>query len=261
MAGVSLQSTDGPHCDHLVQVYREAAELAEAAATFFAAGFESRQPAIAIATAAHWPLIAERLARRGWEPDALDADGLLYVRDAEITLQSILDENGRISERRFHDVVGGLLREAGRRSPQRRVRAFGEMVDLLVDRGDQVAADVLERHWNELAAQLNFMLLCGYRLDLFDTDVQAALLPQIHRSHAHVLPGADEEQFATAVERALFEILGETDARKVYAQVSAGDAKAPASQLALMWMSAHMPRAATKVLAVARSYYGEEAAA
>jgi hypothetical protein len=261
MAGVSLQSTDGPHCDHLVQVYREAAELAEAAATFFAAGFESGQPAVAIATAAHWPLIAERLARRGWEPDALEADGLLYVRDAELTLQAILDEDRGPFERKFHDVVGGLLREAGRRSPRRRVRAFGEMVDLLVDRGDRLAADVLERYWNELAAQLNFMLLCGYRLDLFDTDVQAALLPQIHRSHSRVLAGGDEDRFATAVERALLEVLGETDAQKVYAQIPAGEAKAPVSQLALMWMSAHMPRAATKVLALARSYYGEAAAA
>jgi hypothetical protein len=260
MAGVSLQGNEMPHCDHLVQVYTESAELAEAAATFFTAGFESGQPAVAIATAAHWPLIAERLARRGWQAEALEADGLLYVRDADQTLQGILDEDGSPSPRAFHDVVGGLLREAGRRYPERRVRGFGEMVDLLVERGDRVGADVLERYWNALAAQLNFMLLCGYRLDPFDADVQTALLPQIHRSHAQVLPAGDEERFATAVERALLEILGETDAQKVYAQISGGQAKAPVPQLALMWMSAHMPRTAGKVLAAARSHYGEAAA-
>lgn len=260
MAGVSRRSDEAPHCDHLVQIYREPVELAEAAATFFAAGFESNQPAVAIAGAARWPLIAERLARRGWEPNTLEADGLLHVRDADLTLLAILDEEGRPSQQKFQDVVGGLVREAGRRSPQRRIRAFGEMVDLLVARGDRAEADVLERYWNELAAQLNFMLLCGYRLDLFDADVQAALLPQIRRSHAQLLPAGDEERFATAVERALVDVLGEDDAQKVYAQISA-EAKAPASVLALMWMSAHMPRAAGKVLDVARSRYGEAAAA
>ena len=260
VAGVSLQSTEAPHCDHLVQVYREAVELAEAAATFFAAGFDSNQPAVAIATAAHWPLIAERLTRRGWEPEALEADGLLYVRDADLTLQAILDENGP-SLRKFHDVVGGLLREVAARRPKRRVRAFGEMVDLLVDRGDRSGADVLEHHWNELAAQLNFMLLCGYRLDLFDADAQTALLPQIHRSHAQVLPVGDEERFAAAVERALLEVLGDADAQKVFAQISNTQGKAPTSQLALMWLSAHMPRAAGKVLAAARSHYAAAAAA
>lgn len=135
------------------------------------------------------------------------------------------------------------------------------MVDLLAERGEREAADVLEGYWNELAAALDFLLLCGYKLDLFDADVQASLLPQIHRTHGQVLSGGDEERFAGAVERALLEVLGETDARKVYAQVSAGEPKAPVSQLALMWMSAHMPRAAAKVLTSARSYYGEAAAA
>lgn len=261
MGGVSLQRDEAPHCDHLVQVYRETVELAEAAATFFAAGFESSQPAVAIASAAHWPLIAERLARHGWEPDALEADGLLHVRDADDTLHAILDEGGCPSRRKFQDVVGALLRTAGSRSPQQRVRAFGEMVDLLVARGDRAEADVLEGYWNELAAERNFMLLCGYRLDLFDADVQASLLPQIHRSHAQLLPAGDEKRFATSVERALLEVLGEADAHKVYAQISAEKAKGPASQLALMWLSAHMPRAAGKVLDVARSHYGEAAAA
>jgi hypothetical protein len=261
MTGVSVQNGVAPHRDHLVQVYREAVELAEAAATFFSAGFESREPAVAIATAAHWPLIAERLARRGWNPHKLEADGLLHVRDADLTLQAILDEGGRPSARKFDDVVGGLLRDVTGRMPKRRVRAFGEMVDLLVDRGERLDADVLERYWNELAAELNFGLLCGYKLDLLDDDSQIGLLSQIHRSHAEVLPSGDEDRFAVAVDRALVEVLGEADKQKVYAQIGNAGVKAPAPQLALMWLSAHMPRAAAKVLAAARRYYGDVAAA
>jgi hypothetical protein len=260
MAGVGLNSSTEPHGDHLVQIYSREVELAEAAATFFAAGFHSGEPAVAIATTAHWPLIAERLTRKGWDLDELTADDLLHVRDAETTLDALLEDGGP-SLQRFEDTVGGLLREVMGRRPGRRVRAFGEMVDLLVDRGDPVGAEVLEGHWNAIATKLNFRLLCGYRIDYLRGSPDIALLAQIHRSHAHVLPGDDEERLAAAVERALVEVLGEDDTKKLYAQISGSKQRAPMSQLVLTWMNAHMPRLAGKVLAAATAHYDDVAAA
>jgi hypothetical protein len=242
------------HPDHLVQIYSRSVDLAEAAATFFSAGFESDEPAVVIATPAHWSLIAERLARRGWDLAALEAEGLLYVRDAELTLAAICDERG-LSAEKFREVVGGLLREATPAGSHRRVRAFGEMVDLLVRRGDRAGADILESHWNELAARSNLALLCGYEVDLFNAEAHSTLLPQVHRSHAGVLADGESERFGAAVAAALTTVLGEADAKKVYARASGAHGHAPASQLALMWLSAHMPQAATRVLAVARDHY------
>jgi hypothetical protein len=254
------QRLEAPHCDHLVQVYSQSVDLADAAATFLASGFDSKEPAVVIATAAHWPLIAERLARRGWQTDTLETNELLHIRDAELLLDAVTDK-GAPSASRFREVVGGLLHDAAKRHARRRVRAFGEMVDVLVRRGEHTAADTVERYWNELASQSNFTLLCGYKLDLFDPEVQQALLPQIHKSHARVLPLRDEEMFSATVEQALNEVLGESDATKVLARVSAESTDAPTSQLTLMWLSAHMPHAATRVLALARSHYADTSAA
>jgi hypothetical protein len=255
-----MSPRETPHCDHLVQVYSRSVDLAEAAATFLAVGFESSEPAVVIAAAAHWPLIAERLARRGWQSEELEAEGRLHVHDAAATLEALSDEN-EPSASKFRDVVGGLIDEVSRQNPHRRVRAFGEMVDLLAHRGDPSAADLLEAFWNELAAQRDFTLLCGYKVERFDFEAQAALLPQIYRSHARVLPLPDEERFAAAVERALVDVLGEADARSVYARVSGSEGKGPESQLALMWLNAHMPRTATQVLARARDHYADAPAA
>jgi len=259
MEAATSQRAEAPHCDHLVQVYSRSVDLAEAAATFFATGLEAGEPLVAIATAAHWPLIAERLARRGWQADELEADGRLHVRDAELTLEALSDEAGP-SATKFRDVVGGLLHEVARRDSSRRVRAFGEMVDVLVQRGEQAAADVLERYWNELAAKRNFTLLCGYQVDRFDPAAQA-LLPQIYRSHARVLALPDDDRFAAAVQRAFVDVLGDSDARNVYTRVSRNVGNAPESQLALMWLNAHMPRTAAQVLARAREHYAAAAAA
>src|SRR6476660_2311388 len=125
------QSAPGAHqCDHLVQVYREPVDLAEAVAAFFGAGFQAGEPAVAVVTAANWPVISERLEKRGWRIPKLQAEGVLHVRDAHETLAAISDERG-VVQRKFNDVVGSLIDLAAGGDTRRPVRAFGEMVDIL----------------------------------------------------------------------------------------------------------------------------------
>jgi hypothetical protein len=78
-----------------------------------------------------------------------------------------------------------------------------------------------------------------------------------------MLAAADAERMEQAVERALVETLGPADAQKVYAHVERRlrEEHVPKPQLALMWVSAHMPRAAERVLATAREQYRGAAAA
>jgi hypothetical protein len=247
-------------CDHLVQVYREPVDLAEAVAAFFGAGFQAGEPTLAVVTAANWPIISERLEKRGWRVAELEAEGALHVRDAHETLASISDER-RPVQRKFNDVVGSLIDVAAGGDTKRPVRAFGEMVDILVRRGDRTQADILEDFWNELREKKNFALLCGYKVDVFDLHAQISLLPQVYRTHTHVLPGADADRMEVAVGRALADVLGEDDAQKVYAQAQRNDQAVPLSHLALLWISAHMPRTAEEVLAAARLHFAEAAAA
>jgi hypothetical protein len=255
------RSAPGVHqCDHLVQVYREPVDLAEAVAAFFGAGFEAGEPAVAVVTAANWPVVSERLEKRGWRVAELQAQGVLHVRDADETLAAISDERGLV-QRKFNDVVGSLIDVAAGGDTRRPVRAFGEMVDILVRRGDRTQADTLEDFWNELGEKKNFALLCGYKVDIFDLHAQISLLPQVYRTHTHVLPGADADRVELAVGRALADVLGEDDAQKVYAQARRNDKSVPLSHLALLWVSAHMPRTAEEVLAAARLHFAEAAAA
>lgn len=246
-------------CDHLVQVYREPVELAESVAAFFGAGFDIGQAAVAIVTAAHWLVMAERLGKRGWDAGELEAEGALYVRDADETLAAFSSDRGPV-QRQFNDVIGSLL-DLAAGAGARRVRAFGEMVDILVRRGERTEADTLERYWNELGEKQDFTLLCGYKVDLFDLQSQISLLPQVYRAHTHVLPAADAERMERAVGQALADVLGADDAQKVYAQAVRDKESAPPSHLALLWISAHMPRTAEEVLAAARLHFAEAAAA
>lgn len=224
-------------------------------AIFFDAGLSNGEAAVAVTTPPHWLAIAERLDRRGHDSARLQGEGLLVVADADDTL-SDLSEGGTPAAHRFREVVGRLLDRAAGGS-RRRVRAFGEMVDLLCRRDDREAADTLEAYWNELGRERSFALLCGYKLDLFDRDVQVRLLPQVYRTHSEVLPVVEAEALDRAVEGAVIDVLGDEDARKVRWQVGrhGGDARLSEGQRTLMWVSAHMPRAADRILAEARRRY------
>jgi hypothetical protein len=223
---------------------------------FLAAGFELSEPAVLVATAAHRPAIEERLERRGWDAGRLEADGMLVGAGAEETLAAV-EADGKPSRRLFNAVVGGLLDRAAADTGGRRVRVFGEMVDLLCRDGRVAAADALEALWNRLGARRNFMLLCGYKIDVFDRSAQTTLLPQVCRAHSQMLPLVDPARMDEAVDAALVETLGAADAQKVYAQIARQerDSQVPAAQLALMWVSAHMPRSAERILATARAHY------
>lgn len=131
------------------------------------------------------------------------------------------------------------------------------MVDLLAAEGNVAAAGALDELWCELAEQRDFSLLCGYRLDVFDRDTQAGILPEICRTHSHVLPARNDPRLAGAVDRALNEMLGREEADRIYQRLSIEPAGAeiPMAQRILMWISENRPASSPRILANARAHY------
>ncbi len=241
---------------HAVRLYGDDAELFAPVVSFLAEGVERREPAVVVATAEHRRGLVAGLADRGWDPDRLATEGRLLLADAEETLAAILHD-GVPSPDVFDRTIGALLDRAEASAPGLPVRVFGEMVDVLNRRGDPRGAAVLEQLWNRLLAGRPISLLCGYRVDLFDADVQASLLADVCRAHTHVEVADDPKRFQDAVADALSETLGRGDAQKVWALVAdeIRDGRVPAAELALMWVSTYMPRSASRVLERARERY------
>ena len=240
---------------HAVQVYRDVDELAGSVTKYLAVGFDLGEPAIVLATPEHWACFGEQLAENGWDAARIEQHGLLFCADADSTLAAIMDGD-QPSPARFEAVVGGLMDRVSARFPQRRIRVFGELVDLLCTRDNAAAAAVLEELWNRLARRRPFSLLCGYQVDVFDRDAQLSVLPAICRSHSHVLPADDPARLERAVDTALEETLG-SKAGQVYALIGEQMRRkqVPPAQLALMWVSSQMPLSAERILASARAHY------
>jgi hypothetical protein len=243
---------------HAAQIYVEATDLADSVTEYLAAGFAVGEPGVLVATEEHASFIAERLAAEGWAAPRIEKLGLLVTVDAETTLGQIM-EGRHPSPDAFERVIGGLIDEQSARFPERRVRAFGELVNVLCERGQLDAAVELEELWNRLARTRDFALLCGYRLDVFDRTSQVETLPNVCRLHTHVCPGYDADRLAHAVDDALVGVLGSPGAGQVYSLVGTEirERRVPPSQLALMWVSENMPLSAERILATARTRYCE----
>jgi hypothetical protein len=243
---------------HGVQIYSDVSDLATSVATYFAAGFQFGEPAVLVATPDHVTQFMAALAAAGWDEGRIERAGLLSVVDAGEALAEIMDGDMPSADA-FERVAGAMLD----RFPSEHVRAFGEMVDLLCLEGRQDAAIALEDLWNDLGRRRSFSLLCGYRLDVFDRESQARTLPHVCRTHSHVLPAADPARLQRAVDLALEEVLGASEAGQVYAvvgrQLRAN--RVPIAQVLLMWISENMPSLAERVLASARARYLDEPAA
>ncbi|HLX19833.1 MAG TPA: MEDS domain-containing protein [Gaiellaceae bacterium] len=230
-----------PASGHAVQIYDEVDDLVRSVARFLASG----GPAIAIVTPDHRARIEAALG-----------DNDVVWSDAEDTLAAFM-EGGMPSASRFADVVGGLLDEVEARYPGETVRAFGEMVDVLWQQGNEEGALWLEDLWNELAETRRFSLLCGYRFDIFDPDVQQHALPRVFAAHTHVRPASDALGLSAAVDRALADVAGPLEAAKIYLDVAQNipRGKISRSQAVLAWLSAQRHDVAGTVFARARSYY------
>jgi len=83
--------------------------------------------------------------------------------DARETLAQFMDgvlpDSGR-----FRACLGRVLEESRSGREHLTIRAFGEMVDLLLQDGNPEGALRLEQLWNELGHDYGFSLLCGYNI-------------------------------------------------------------------------------------------------
>lgn len=170
--------------DHVVQFYERDADLVERVGDYLAAGLAQGAAAVVIATPAHREAFTDRLTANGVDTTALQ------LLDAAGTLDRLISA-GRLDRSAFFDLIGGVVRTAGEGG--RVVCAYGEMVALLWEAGDVIAAIELETLWNELAAELPFSLYCGYHSDSVAGHGHADALHQVCGLHAAVVPADGDE--------------------------------------------------------------------
>lgn len=168
---------------HAVRFYDTKESLCRIVAEFLGEGFVAGQPALIIATPEHGEGVVAELRAHHFDTDKMQACGDLLVLDARNVLSTFM-EDGRPDSVRFNISVPAAIARVLAGRPDRTVRAYGEMVDLLWKDGLTTAAVRLEMLWNQLARTHDFSLLCGYSMGSFYKD---AAVEDICAQHSHVL--------------------------------------------------------------------------
>ena len=175
--------------EHLVRFYEDDAQLVRTAGPYLGEALRSGAAAVVIATDSHRVVFEAFLRGEGIDVDAAFAEQRLICLDAATTMRAFINE-GAIDASAFHALVGGLMRCAGESG--RMVHAYGEMVALLWDAGDVLAAIELERLWNELGDELPFSLLCAYPAASMQTTEFAGATQHVCELHSAVLDERDQ---------------------------------------------------------------------
>ena len=185
---------------HVVQFYESHEFLHGAVAQFVARGLRSGAGALLILTGACERGVRQRLVADGLDVAAeVDAGRLLFV-DAHEALGGIM-QRGLVDAARFFALVGGVIDRMGP-TPQHRLRAYGEMVDLLCGQGLPDAALQLEQLWDQVTRTQPLSLLCAYQLANLRVGEDSAVFERICSAHTRValterLPASDPAPRAT----------------------------------------------------------------
>jgi hypothetical protein len=143
---------------HFVQFFDSDDTRHEAVSAFLAQGYLSGCPLILIARPRNSKCILNCLEQTGVPVERAVASGRLTVVDAAEMLRRI-SRVGSPDGTLFEDALGTLITTAARDGV---VYAYGEMVDILAERGEFADAVILEQWINRFLLRRPIAMMCGY---------------------------------------------------------------------------------------------------
>jgi hypothetical protein len=244
--------------EHIAEVYDTVPALAQPVSHFVRSGLKSGESAVLIVSTDHWMTFQAQLEDDGLDVVQARSEGRLVILNAEDCLSKFMDED-QPQWGPFRSLIRPVLDSARAASPIKKVRAFGEMVDILWQQKNLAGAHRLEQFWNDLNRLIPFSLFCAYRMDIFDEATYDKFFGNICRTHTHVFPSTHHGMLETAVAAATEEVLGTSLAGMCASMHSSVDdlesTRIPAIQRQIMWLVRNLPISAGKILARSRALF------
>jgi hypothetical protein len=253
-----LLASAGPR-DHIVQLYQDEQFLNRAVCRFAAAAIANGEGIILVPTAAHWDAFRPRLEQEGVDIQAVQDSGQLTVVDADELLPQFM-RDAMPDAPVFLGLAANVIAQVrgGGRYPK--VRWWGEMVNVLWERGDVAASMELEDQFDRLAQEHEIAIFCSFVMDNFNGEVHSRMLPRLGQNHSHLIPVEDYARLERAVADALRDTVGAAEARVLEQQLLSrypSQFQMPRSQALLLALRDTLPLVADSVLTRSRKLYSD----
>jgi hypothetical protein len=243
--------------DHIVQLYQDQDFLNRAVCRFAGAALANGEGIILVPTLTHWNAIRPRLEAEGVDVDAARERGQLTVVDADELLPRFM-RDAMPDSAVFLGLAGDVIGQARAGGRYPRVRWWGEMVNVLWERGDVAASMNLEDLFDQLAQQHDIAIFCSFLMDNFNGEVHARMLPRLGTNHSHLIPVEDYARLERAVADALQETVGPDEARVLERRLLTEYRQPfdmPRAQALLLALRQGLPTVADPVLQRSRTLY------
>jgi signal transduction histidine kinase/CheY-like chemotaxis protein len=171
---------------HAVQFYESHEFLCDVVARFIGQGLRTGAGAVLLLTAAHKLSVRNQLEADGIDVATALATGRLLFLDAHESLDGFM-RGGQVDDARFFALVAAVMERVSGTAGTR-LRAYGEMVDLLWKEGLIEAALQLERLWDEVTRTRPLSLLCAYDMENFQVGGDSGPFDRICAAHTKVIP-------------------------------------------------------------------------
>lgn len=253
-----LLASAGPR-DHIVQLYQDQNFLNRAVCRFAAAALENGEGVILVPTRAHWDAFRPRLEAEGVDVHTAQSRGQLTVVDADELLPRFM-QGAMPDAPVFLGLAADVITRARDSGRYPKVRWWGEMVNLLWERGDVAASMNLEDLFDQLALQHDIAIFCSFVMDNFDGTVHTRMLPRLGENHSHLIPVEDYARLTSAVAEALRETVGPDEARSLEEQVLTrfrAPLGMPRPQALLLALHQALPQVADAVRQRSRALYAK----
>jgi len=249
--------TDAAPREHIVQLYQDQEFLNRAVCRFAASALANGEGLILVPTVAHWDAFRPRLEAEGVNVKDAQAAGQLTIVDADTLLPRFM-QSAMPDGPMFLGLAGELIartRGAGRFP---KVRWWGEMVNILWERGDVAASMGLEDLFDQVSHAQDIAIFCSFLMDNFNGEVHTHMLPRLGENHSHLIPVEDYARLERAVAEALRETVGPAEARILEDSMSSHYQQPfnmPRAQALLMALRQTLPTVAESVLQRSRHLY------
>jgi hypothetical protein len=243
--------------DHVVQLYQDQDFLNRAVCRFAGAALANGEGVILVPTTEHWNAFRPRLEAEGVDVKTAQDRGQLTVVDADELLPRFM-RHTMPEAPVFLGLAGEIIartRSAGRFP---KVRWWGEMVNVLWERGDVAASMNLEDLFDRVAHEQDIAIFCSFVMDNFNGEIHTHMLPRLGENHSHLIPVEDYVRLEHAVADALRETVGPTEARVLESQLLSkyqAPFTMPRAQALLLALRQVLPEVAGPVLQRSRDLY------
>ena len=256
-----LLADAGPS-DHVVQLYQDQDFLNRAVCRFAGAALANGEGLILVPTTSHWNAFRPRLIAEGIDVEAAQKRGQLTIVDADETLPRFM-RNAMPDSPVFLGLAADVIARARGGGRYEKVRWWGEMVNILWERGEVAASMNLEDLFDQLAHKHDIAIFCSFLMDNFNGEIHTRMLPRLGENHSHLIPVEDYARLERAVADALRDTVGPDEARVLESELLSRyptKFSMPRAQALLLALRQVLPTVSDSVLQRCGKLYSTDAA-